>query len=376
MTLRIIADENILVTPSLQRLDALLTRKSGRDIRSADLSAADVLLVRSVTSVDSALLTDTPVRFVGSATAGVDHIDQDYLQAQNIGFCSAPGSNANAVAEYTLATLAACDQLNALMAGGAVGIIGYGHVGKRLSVMLRALGACIKVWDPLEAVPDEIRASDLAEVLQLPVVTLHASLHAEDPWPSRGMIDVEQLTPEVNPVLVINAARGELITTDALNHLLTGGTRLALDVWPEEPVIEEALLRRVVSGTPHIAGYTWEAKAAATDALVRGIEEHFGLITREITNQDLRGEALRLGACHDSPGGLLKSLLLSAYDPRNDFAQLRAVAGGRADGQAFDRLRREYPLRRELRGRRVTWQGKMEPQHLDGVFEALGVIID
>ena len=84
MTLRIIADENILVTPSLQRLDALLTRKSGRDIRSADLSAADVLLVRSVTSVDSALLTDTPVRFVGSATAGVDHIDQDYLQAQKI----------------------------------------------------------------------------------------------------------------------------------------------------------------------------------------------------------------------------------------------------------------------------------------------------
>ena len=73
--MNIVADHNI---PGLEQLLGHLgeiTALDGRSISRRDLLTADALLVRSVSRVDEVLLKDTPVRFVGSATAGHDHID-------------------------------------------------------------------------------------------------------------------------------------------------------------------------------------------------------------------------------------------------------------------------------------------------------------
>src|SRR5690554_389432 len=99
--LRIVADENM---PGLEVFAELgqVSRLPGRQISRQQLAAADVLLVRSVTQVNASLLAETPVRFVGSATIGTDHIDLPWLAQNGIHFAHAPGCNAMAVAEYVL----------------------------------------------------------------------------------------------------------------------------------------------------------------------------------------------------------------------------------------------------------------------------------
>ena len=107
MTLRIVADENMPnVEAWFSTLDSQVVRKPGRTLTSNDLQNADVLLVRSITQVNETLLAGTPVKFVGSATIGTDHIDQSYLKQQGIPFEYAPGCNAQSVADWLLAVLA------------------------------------------------------------------------------------------------------------------------------------------------------------------------------------------------------------------------------------------------------------------------------
>ena len=130
--MKIIADENI---PCVEQAFASLgevTLLPGRGMQAADVRDADVLLVRSVTRVDASLLDNSPVRFVGSATIGFDHVDRDYLQERGIGFSTAPGSNATSAAEYVVSVLMVLSaQQGFELAGKTVGIIGCGMMGTR-----------------------------------------------------------------------------------------------------------------------------------------------------------------------------------------------------------------------------------------------------
>ena len=100
MSLTIVADANI---PGLARCFGHLGEivpVDGRSLSAAQLEDADVLLVRSVTRVDKSLLSGSRVRFVGSATSGIDHIEAHDLEGLGVHWCHAPGANANAVVEY------------------------------------------------------------------------------------------------------------------------------------------------------------------------------------------------------------------------------------------------------------------------------------
>ncbi|MBC8068055.1 MAG: 4-phosphoerythronate dehydrogenase, partial [Deltaproteobacteria bacterium] len=104
-----------------------LVRLPGRAIDAAACQDADALVVRTVTRVDAALLAGTSVRFVGTATAGIDHVDVAWLRTQGLEFASAAGCNATAVAEYVLTVL----HLHALERDpealhGPVGVVGLG----------------------------------------------------------------------------------------------------------------------------------------------------------------------------------------------------------------------------------------------------------
>ncbi len=101
----ILADENI---PSVQEAFSELGdlgTMPGRSISARSVRDAGVLLVRSVTKVNRALLEGSRVRFVGSATAGTDHVDAEWLRGRGIELVAAPGSNAESVAEYVAAVL-------------------------------------------------------------------------------------------------------------------------------------------------------------------------------------------------------------------------------------------------------------------------------
>jgi erythronate-4-phosphate dehydrogenase len=149
VTLHILADENIPAVEYFFAVDTHVQRLGGRAIGCAEWQNIDILLIRSVTRVDAALLSGTAVKFVGTATSGLDHIDQEYLSQRGIGFAYAPGSNANSVVEYVLAAVASIGEtLEKLLAGGVVGIVGYGHIGKAVAARFDALGIRYRVFDP------------------------------------------------------------------------------------------------------------------------------------------------------------------------------------------------------------------------------------
>ena len=145
---KIVLDSAITITPRLAQLPVDLVAVAGRDIGPEALCGAQGLLTRTVTRVDAALLEGSSVSFVGTASAGVDHVDLDYLSASGIGFASAAGCNAQAVGDYVLSAIGLCGRLEAVMEGATVGLVGYGNVGRQLAARLVDLGAAVRVFDP------------------------------------------------------------------------------------------------------------------------------------------------------------------------------------------------------------------------------------
>jgi erythronate-4-phosphate dehydrogenase len=365
MGFHVVADEAIQITPALREAADSLTLLPGASIRSSDLSYADVLLVRSVTTVDEGLLDGTPVSRVGTATAGFDHLDTDYLDRNNITWASAPGVNARAVVEYVLSVLAHMDALKTITAGGLVGILGYGQVGSLLTEMVEALGGRPLVWDPWVDVPEKLRAASLNALFESPVISLHASLHSNNPWPSAGLVNQElaqRLSPEQ---ILINAARGPLVSAEALQVLIDRGVRLALDTWPEEPLIGAQQLEGAELATSHIAGYSLEAKRRATDSLVAALWPNEDVSVH--VYDDVEGGEVDLAGER-----WLERLLLSHYNPADDDTALRASGMPDVSPRDFERLRTSYALRRELWG--STKVTEDEPDiAVRKILDALGV---
>ncbi|MEE4146146.1 MAG: 4-phosphoerythronate dehydrogenase [Halieaceae bacterium] len=374
MTLRILADENI---PAVEHYAAGLGtvgRFSGRSLQPEQLAGVDVLLVRSVTRVDARLLDNSGVRFVGTATSGVDHIDRDYLRQRGIGFQYAPGSNANSVVEYVLAAIAAVPgHLERVLEGAPVGIIGFGVIGRAVAARLDALGINCCACDPWLDQATIDRPASLAQVLDCAVVTLHAELTDRDPWPSRHLLDRAALDRLGDTSLLINASRGPVVDNRALLALLArgNGPDTVLDVWEGEPAIEHELLRRVRYGTPHIAGYSLDGKLLATRMLVQAMA--LALRLDWLDPGSAAGEPAPLQIAPQETGAaLLRSIISQRYDITADDAALREATLGLDAGAAaagFDRLRREYPERREILGSRVSGQaaGAREQRLLAGL---------
>ena len=147
--MKIFADENMPLVTELFGERADIVRGPGRNVSREQLADVDVLLVRSITKVDAELLEGSSVRFVGSATAGTDHVDQEYLRETGIEFTYAPGSNANSVAEYVMAALLHLATRDGFeLEGLKIGIVGHGEVGSRVAAKCRALGIQTLVNDP------------------------------------------------------------------------------------------------------------------------------------------------------------------------------------------------------------------------------------
>lgn len=360
--LKLLADENIPGLAHWPGYGLELHSSGGRDIQPALLQDTDILLVRSVTPVNEALLSGSPVRFVGSATSGIDHIDRDYLASRDITFTYAPGSNANSVVEYVLSAIAASGEtLERLLEGGNVGIVGYGHVGKALTARLDALGIAHKVYDPWLEQGTIPSSAELKDVLDCDVVSLHPELTLEQPWPSHHLIGPEQLAELRPESLLINASRGPVVDNEALLTLLASGQGpdVVLDVWEHEPVISPALLERVTLGTPHIAGYSLDAKLRATGMLEEAVMAFMERPSQVSAASPCSRPPIELGQ-PVSRADLLRVLLEARYSIREDDTRLRQVVSDRT-GKGFDQLRRTYRERRELAGSRVTCEPEFGP---------------
>jgi erythronate-4-phosphate dehydrogenase len=373
----ILADENIPAVEHYAGASATVSRFSGRELGTEQLSGVDVLLVRSVTSVNQELLEGSNLRFVGTATSGVDHIDRDYLQQRGIGFSYAPGSNANSVVEYVLAAIAASgDHLERTLSGAPVGIVGYGVIGKAVAARLRALDVQFRVYDPWLDTADIKHATSLSGILECGVITLHAELTRKQPWPSYHLLAEAELAEIPEDSLLINASRGEVVDNVALSALLArgAGPDTVLDVWEGEPQIDSALLRQVEFGTPHIAGYSLDGKLLATQMLLEAMAGHLKLPW--IDPGSAAGTAPALLVPEDaSTAALLRAVVNQRYDIHSDDSALRTATLGANPAAAaggFDQLRRNYPERREILGSRLA-PGEVTVG-AQGLLSALGCV--
>jgi erythronate-4-phosphate dehydrogenase len=373
--LNILADRNIFaVTDRFADLGSVRAI-DGRSITANDLQDIDVLLVRSVTQVNEALLQGSPVRFVGTATSGFDHVDRDYLTQSSTGFCHAPGSNANSVVEYVFAAIAAIgDKLEALVEGGSLGIIGYGNIGKLLAARCEALGIRYRVYDPWLQSETVTNGTSLDNVLTCDVISIHAELTRRQPWPSFHLLDVEQLATLGEDTLLINAGRGETIDNQALLQLRQRGEGplSVLDVWEGEPSMLPGLLESVTLGTAHIAGYSLDGKVLATNMLRDAVAEYFQPGCTETSRGPEPAPIIEVPEGLRGPS-LLRWALSSRYEIGVDDALLREAAAGTAvvASMAFDQLRKTYRARRELFGSCLSVAGPEQKQLLAALGCAL-----
>ena len=246
--LSIIVDEQIAYADKVFSKFGNILLVDGRTIDKEKVKNADILLVRSVTKVDESLLENTKIKFVGSATSGIDHIDTDYLEESNISFSYAPGSNANSVAEYVLNSLIAKSQNSKpsfSLSDKKIGIIGYGQVGSRVKHFMDIFDVkCLLNDPPLFDKTNDQSFVDLEEVLQSDIVTLHVPLTKISEYPTYNLVS-DNFLEKLNPnTIFINTSRGEVVNEKALLSFKKNNPELSLilDVWRDEPNINMDLL--------------------------------------------------------------------------------------------------------------------------------------
>ena len=377
----IVADENIPLLESFFGDIGTIRRVSGRTVSPEDVNDADILLVRSVTRVNEALLKDSRVRYVGTSTIGTDHVDLPWLESRGIAFSAAPGCNANSVAEYVLSVLSLYAEQQGLddWETLSVGIVGAGNVGSELARKLDKLGFTVRLCDPprqaLEGDDNEMFCS-LDEALECDVITLHTPLTRESAHPTFNMMDADKLARLTAGQLLINTSRGEVIESAALLERLQApnAPTVLLDVWEQEPRVNPQLVDRVWLATPHIAGYSLEGKVQGTEMVYQSLCRFLGLPARKKAGQYLPEPALSK-LCFTSAAeemGAGNIAMRSCYDPRRDDARLRLTMDLPVEerGTAFDRLRKNYPVRREFSSVKIQLKGTSKS--LQDTFRALG----
>ena len=374
----IVADENIPLLDAFFEGFGEIRRLPGRSIDRAAIEQADVLLVRSVTNVDRALLEGSNVRFVGTCTIGTDHLDLDYFQQAGITWSSAPGCNARGVVDYVLGSLLTLAEIEGTdLTQRTYGVVGVGEVGGRLVKVLRGLGWNVLVCDPPRQAAEGGDYISLEQIVErCDVISLHTPLSKNGDLPTWHLFDKARLNQLKSGTWLINASRGPVVDNVALREVLLQREDLqaVLDVWEAEPQVDVALADLCVIATPHIAGYSLDGKQRGTAQIYQAFCEYRGQVPQFSLDDLLPAPWLAevsLNANSD-PAWVLAMLCRGVYDPRRDDADFRRSLVGSVQEQraAFDALRKHYPERREIDGLTVRIKG--ESPALQKIVAALG----
>jgi len=379
--MKIVADSQIpLVQEAFSNIGDLHLH-AGRSITPDIVKDADILLVRSVTPVNASLLNNSRVRFVATATSGIDHVDVEYLKNSEIGFTSAHGSNARSVVEYVLSSLFVLAEQNDFNpTEKTAGIIGCGEVGSRLMKALETMGIQFLVNDPpLKDKTGDPMYVEIEDVMQADIISLHTPLTASGPYPTRYLVDEKFLSRMKQDAILVNTSRGSVINGNALaNHIRQHQEfSVVLDVWEHEPEIDHDLLVSVDIGTPHIAGYSTDAKIRATAMIYNAVCSFFSLPQAWKPAGGLLDAGLQEFSVADDVNDFdaITMAVKAHYDVRSDAASLRRmleIDSGQS-GLYFDELRKNYPLRREFSA--TTIKLPANRNHLANQFLHLGFTV-
>ena len=264
-----------------------------------NISNYEGLIVRSSTKVTKEVIENAKnLKVIGRAGAGVDNIDIKSAKQRNIIVMNTPGGNTNATAEHTLALLLSLSRKISKaditthkgewakkslkgneIKGKTIGIIGFGNVGKRFAEMCNALGLKVlifsKTFDAIKNDFPEYLSCDLNKILKEADII---SFHCKPNLNGSPIISSKEIGIMKNTALIINTARGNLVSEIDLNDAIKSKTiaGVALDVFEQEPAKNNILfgLENVLL-TPHIAASTVEAQIIVAEMIANQFVDFF-----------------------------------------------------------------------------------------------------
>lgn len=332
----------------------------GKDTTAEVVRDADAIITRTRTKCREELLKGSSVKLIATATIGYDHIDTAWCEANGIDWTNAPGCNSWSVQQYIGSLLVTMSrELGFNFKEKTLGVVGVGNVGSKVARIAALLGFRVLLCDPPRARREgQGGFVSLDEIIsRADIITCHVPLQRDGEYRTYHMFDAERLAQLRKDQILINSSRGEVVDCQALKQALKAGAIKAasLDVWENEPDIDEELLNLLFTGTPHIAGYSLDGKANGTTMSVQAIGRYFdlGCADWEVTDIPLPAQPVEftLDASALTPQQVLAEAILYTYKIREDDARLRA------DITSFEKQRADYPIRREFPAFTVNLKG-------------------
>ena len=202
--MKVVADDKIPFLKGVLESEGIeVVYLPGAKTTAADIANADAIITRTRTKCNEKLLEYSAVKFIATATIGTDHIDIDYCDAHNIAWTNAPGCNAESVAQWVGSVLAVwSNKHNCSLSGKTIGIVGHGHVGKRVERLARLLGMKVLLNDPPLAINNPEQYVDLQTISrQCDVITFHTPLTREGKFATYHLFNAQCITNGLEPWL-------------------------------------------------------------------------------------------------------------------------------------------------------------------------------
>jgi erythronate-4-phosphate dehydrogenase len=348
--IRIVADEKIPLLKGILEPYADVIYTDEVMLSRKLLRHADALLIRTVTTCDADLLEGSEVKFIGSSSAGFDHIDTLFCEKHGIHWVNAPGCNAVSVSQYACsALLSIAQKTGESLQDKTLGIVGVGNVGRRVQKLAETIGLKVLLNDPpreRSEGPGEF-SSYFDTVERADILTFHVPLIRTGQDKTYHMFDQESLSKMKEDSWLINSSRGEVIRSADLKTALVSGRspKLILDVWENEPRIDLELLPYVFIATPHIAGYSLEGRTNGTAMIIRELAHFFDLPLRNWNSEMIlvpEKKVIDFDGKERVKEDILREIVFSTYSIQDDDYRFRS------NPKAFELYRANYPVRREF----------------------------
>ncbi len=370
--MKIVADDKIPYLKGVLEPYAEVVYLPGERIGKEEVKDADALIIRTRTKCDAALLKDSNVKFIATATIGFDHIDTKFCRKKKIQWTNAPGCNSSSVQQYIAAAiLYIAMNYNIPLKDRTLGIIGVGNVGSKVQKLAKILRMNILLNDPPRArVEKNTQFLPFDKVIkESDILTLHVPLKKTCRDNTMYMINAKTFKKMKTEAFIINTSRGAVVNNDDLKGALMNGSIAGaiIDVWENEPFIDKELLNLVDLGTPHIAGYSRDGKANGTAMSVRAISRFFNLGIDDWYPENIetpKNKKISIDCSKKGFKHILYKAVSSTYDIEQDSKKLFKNI------HHFEYQRGNYPVRREFPAYAVEL--KNDDGYYAKVFEDLG----
>jgi erythronate-4-phosphate dehydrogenase len=372
--IKIIADDKIPFLKGVLEPYAQVKYLPGRNISQDEIRNADALLIRTRTRCTQELLKGTGVKFIGTATIGFDHIDTGYCESNNIKWVNAPGCNSSSVQQYIAAALLKISRdFRFSLKDKTIGIIGAGNVGTKVEKLCNLLGMKVLVNDPPRSRNEgDEKFTELNDLFkESDIITLHVPLSFVGEDKTFHMINEKSLRKMKKGTWLINTSRGEVAETLSLKKARKSGrlSGIVTDVWENEPAIDAELMQLSFLTTPHIAGYSTDGKANGTSMVVKELAGFFSLPLNNWYPETVPPPAypeINLNGKGKDIEDIVRVAVEHTYNISEDDLKLRFSPSD------FEKLRGDYPLRREFPAYTVNLEGSSVKTRK--ILESLGFI--